>query len=141
MQASTLRPAMIALALLAGSIPALAYENFDKGKSPPELFKSDCGICHKSAVNLGAELSPSALSDFVAEHYTATEAAAHALTAYLLSVRRSQGNSGHHGPAHRPSNAHRLRLPSGPHRSAAGRGQSGAAVPSGRALAALRPAG
>lgn len=135
MRGSTLRSAMIALALVAGSIPALAYESFDKGKTPPELFKSDCGICHKSPVNLGAKMSPSALSDFVSEHYTATAAAAHALTAYLLSVRRSRGNSSHDRPAGRRQS------PSSPHRSAAGQGHFGVAVPSGQASEALRRAG
>lgn len=93
MRSVNLPAAVVGLLIAAGSLPALAYENFDKGKSPPQLFVSDCGGCHHSAAGLGAELDPRALSSFLAEHYTASADTADQLAGYLVSVRGSAAAS------------------------------------------------
>jgi mono/diheme cytochrome c family protein len=42
----------ICIAALFGAGAARGQENLDHGKTPAQLFASDCAICHKSARGL-----------------------------------------------------------------------------------------
>ncbi len=72
---------------LAG--PAGAQENLDQGKTPAQLFASDCAICHKSPQGLAARGGGLfGLEAFLQEHYTASRESAAAIAGYL----RAAGN-------------------------------------------------
>jgi hypothetical protein len=84
-----IRLAVGTLALgLAGS--AGAQENLDYGKTPAQLYASDCAICHKSPQGLAAKGGGLlGLEGFLREHYTASRESAAAIAGYL----RSMGNA------------------------------------------------
>jgi outer membrane biosynthesis protein TonB len=65
--------------------PAASQENLDLGKSPAQLFASDCAICHKTTAGLSKARSGvfGGLKDFLREHYTASKEAAAAIAAYV----------------------------------------------------------
>jgi mono/diheme cytochrome c family protein len=71
------------------TVSAPAFDNLDKGKTAPQLFKTNCAICHRSAQGLGAQLGGWSLPAFLAQHYTTSKAAADQLAAYLMSVNRA----------------------------------------------------
>lgn len=66
--------------------PALAQENLDSGKSPAQLFASDCALCHKSPQGLAKSGGVFGLDSFLREHYTASRESAAKLSAYLKTV-------------------------------------------------------
>jgi hypothetical protein len=61
-------------------------ENLEAGKSGPKLFSSNCSMCHSSPRVLPKRMNNWALTDFLQNHYTASQTAAHELAAYLLAV-------------------------------------------------------
>ena len=69
---------------LAGA--ADAQENLDQGKTPAQLFASNCSICHKSPQGLAKAGGILGLDSFLREHYTASKESAGALAAYLKSM-------------------------------------------------------
>lgn len=70
---------------LAGQ--AAAQENLDYGKTPAQLFASDCAICHKTPQGLAAKGGGLlGLESFLREHYTASRESAAAIAGYLRSV-------------------------------------------------------
>lgn len=71
-----------ALCLAAG---AGAQESLDRGKSPAQLFASDCSICHKSPQGL-VKSGGFGLDSFLREHYSASRETASAIAGYLRSV-------------------------------------------------------
>jgi len=73
-----------ALAALAGG-PAAA-QDFSAGKTPAQLFQSDCSACHKSPAGLAKRMDARSLATFLREHYTTKEESAVTLAAYLASV-------------------------------------------------------
>jgi hypothetical protein len=99
MHSANLRAIVTGLLLTAAPLPALAFENFDQGKTPQQLFNSDCGICHRRPEGLGASMSPQALGSFIAQHYTASKDVAGMLTGYLISVSKERQPSDR--PVHR----------------------------------------
>jgi hypothetical protein len=91
---------------LAGAIlaafaigPAWAQQNFDSGKTPAELYASDCAICHKTSRGMTKVGGIFGLTGFLREHYTASREAAAAIAAYVASVDS--------GPPPRQYNSHR----------------------------------
>lgn len=62
---------------------ATAQENLDQGKTPAQLFASDCAICHKSPQGLAKSGGILGLDSFLREHYTASRESAAAIAAYL----------------------------------------------------------
>lgn len=86
--------------VLAGSIvlataPCAAAQtaeqnDYDAGKTPAQLFASDCGICHKSPAGLSKVPGMFGLESFLAEHYTASRESAAILAKYLQSVDTGQ---------------------------------------------------
>jgi hypothetical protein len=63
-----------------------AQENLDRGKSPVQLFASDCSICHKSPQGLAKAGELLGLDNFLRTHYTASRESASAIASYLRSV-------------------------------------------------------
>lgn len=88
-----------ALALLAALAPTLARAqvNIDQDKTPAHIFSSDCAICHKSTRGLANGRGGSALTAFLAEHYTSSRQEAAAVAAYVLA---GGGGSGIPAPVH-----------------------------------------
>jgi len=76
---------MICLLSLCVAGGAGAQENLDQGKSPAQLFASDCSACHKSPQGL-SKSGGSELDSFLREHYTASRETAFALANYLRSM-------------------------------------------------------
>jgi hypothetical protein len=70
----------------AGTLPALAQDNLDAGKTPAQLYAADCAICHKTPQGLNKGGGIFGLSGFLREHYTASREAASAIAAYVQSV-------------------------------------------------------
>jgi hypothetical protein len=71
--------------LASGLLPASAQENLDRGRTPAQLFVSDCADCHRNPRAVLKTISPRSLPDFLREHYTASRESAAALSTYLLS--------------------------------------------------------
>lgn len=76
----------LAVGLLALAGPALGQESLDAGKTPAQLFASDCSLCHKSPQGLAAKAGILGLESFLREHYTASRESAGAIANYLRSV-------------------------------------------------------
>jgi hypothetical protein len=90
--------AMIVLAALA-SPAARAQVNIDQGKAPAQIYDSDCAACHKSMRGLANGRGASALTSFLAEHYTSSAKEASAVAAYVLG---GGGGVGTPAPTHPP---------------------------------------
>jgi mono/diheme cytochrome c family protein len=63
--------------------------DYDAGKTPAQLFESDCGICHNSPAGL-SKAPGMGLESFLGEHYTASHEAAAILAKYLQAVDTGQ---------------------------------------------------
>ena len=61
-------------------------EDFDAGKSAPQLFASDCSSCHRTPYGLAKRMNNWSLNSFLQEHYTASRASADTLSAYLVGL-------------------------------------------------------
>ena len=66
--------------------PAGAQESLDSGKTPAQLFASDCAICHKSPQGLAKAGGMFGLDNFLRQHYTASRESAGAIAAYLQAI-------------------------------------------------------
>jgi hypothetical protein len=64
--------------------------NYEAGKTPAQMFATDCGICHKSAAGLSKAPGLFGLESFLREHYTASKEAAAMIAAYVKSVDAAQ---------------------------------------------------
>ena len=74
----------LVIALGFGQV-ALAQDNLESGKSPAQIFASDCSVCHKSPQGLAKSGGLFGLNSFLREHYTSSRETAQALSAYLSS--------------------------------------------------------
>jgi mono/diheme cytochrome c family protein len=121
-----------ALALAAATLalifagPAAAQDNYDQGKTPSQLFASDCGICHESPRGLLKTVNPSGLQSFLSEHYTASSQVAATITAYLTSV-----DQGAAAPA--PARARTAKKPKGAEAAKSGDKSAGETKPDAKA--------
>ncbi len=82
---------LFVLSVFAGFLAAPAWAedgptNLDAGKSPAQLFASDCAICHKSAQGLAKGGGLMGVESFLRAHYTASKESAAALANYLNAV-------------------------------------------------------
>ena len=57
-----------AVILLPGM--ALAQTDYSAGKTPPQLFASDCAACHQSPQGLARGRDAGTLTGFLRDHYT-----------------------------------------------------------------------
>jgi hypothetical protein len=76
------------IGVLVALVPAMAsaQTNLDEGKSPAQIFASDCAVCHKAARGLANGKNSLTLSGFLREHYTSSREQAAALAAYVLGA-------------------------------------------------------
>jgi len=74
------------LTALVWAGPVTAQESLDKGKTPAQLFASDCAGCHKSPQGLAKSGGLFGLDAFLREHYTASRETATAIANYLKSL-------------------------------------------------------
>jgi len=70
------------MAFTSASAPA---QDLTAGKTPAQLFRSDCAECHRSPGGLARTRDVRALADFLREHYTTKSETAGALAAYVSS--------------------------------------------------------
>lgn len=92
---------MVGFLLILG-VPLRAQENLDFGKSPAQLFASDCAICHKSPQGLAAKGGGMlGLESFLRQHYTASRESAAVIAKYLQAAGNAPAASGRAGK--RPS--------------------------------------
>jgi hypothetical protein len=78
--------AAIATWALCLACAAGAQESLDQGKTPAQLFASDCSICHKSPQGLTRAGGILGLDSFLREHYTASKETAAAIAGYLRAM-------------------------------------------------------
>ena len=64
-------------------------ENLSAGKTPAQLFASDCAACHRSPAGLAKGRGPGQIANFLIEHYTSSRQSAGLLGSYVASVRGS----------------------------------------------------
>jgi hypothetical protein len=65
---------------------AHAQTNLDQGKTPAQIFASDCAACHKPTRALANGKNRFALTEFLREHYTTSREQAAGLAAYVLGA-------------------------------------------------------
>ena len=88
---------MVGFLLILG-VPLRAQENLDFGKSPAQLYASDCAVCHKSPQGLAAKGGGVlGLESFLREHYTASRELAAAIAGYLRAAGNAPAAAGRTG--------------------------------------------
>src|SRR5258707_8428052 len=99
-EAGVFRGVAPAITLFVGLLPAMAQAqtNIDQGKSPAEIFATDCATCHKSARGLANGRGSSGLASFLVEHYTASKDQAAALAASLMEASGGEAAPATRGP-------------------------------------------
>jgi hypothetical protein len=80
------------LRLLIGAMVTLpdtapAHTDFSAGKTPEQLFGSDCSGCHRSPYGLAHGRNARTLTGFLREHYTTKAQSAVLLASYLTRPR------------------------------------------------------
>jgi hypothetical protein len=88
---------LVGLATAFASVP-VAAEDFTAGKTPAQLFRSDCGECHRSPNGLAKDPDVRALASFLRAHYTTKSETAGALAEYVSGL-ASTGAARNRGPA------------------------------------------
>jgi len=73
----------VAATLVCGPVAA---QDYDAGKTGPQLFASDCSACHRSPGGLAKGRDRGSLTNFLTEHYTSKRASAQLLAAFLLGA-------------------------------------------------------
>jgi hypothetical protein len=77
---------MSVLGLALVSAQARAQENLDRGRTPAQLYASDCAECHRNPKVVGRNMSAGSLAGYLREHYTASKESAAALAGYLSAM-------------------------------------------------------
>jgi hypothetical protein len=96
------------IGLLVGLAPALvpalatAQTNIDQGKTPAQIFASDCAVCHKAPRGLANGKNSLMLSGFLREHYTSSRDEAAALAAYVLGAGGGDTGAAAQGRSQKP---------------------------------------
>jgi hypothetical protein len=94
-------------ALIIGFVAACAIvparaEDLTAGKTPAQLFRSDCGACHRSPNGLVRERGDvSGVAAFLREHYTTNTESAAALAAYVSGLASPGGSARSRGERRR----------------------------------------
>jgi hypothetical protein len=76
---------VVALSLLPSM--ATAQVDYSAGKTPEQLFASDCSACHASPQSVGRDRDARALTAFLRQHYTTKAQWAALIANYLVRVR------------------------------------------------------
>ena len=82
------RPLAAMIGFVAGMGPAIAdaQTNIDQGKTPAQIFASNCAGCHKPTRRLAHGKNRFVLTEFLREHYTTSREQAAGLAAYVLGA-------------------------------------------------------
>jgi hypothetical protein len=72
-----------ASALVLAAETAFA-QDLTAGKTPAQLFASDCSACHRSPDGLGKKYNPGSLTGFLRAHYTTKQETAGSLAKYVM---------------------------------------------------------
>jgi hypothetical protein len=78
----------LAACALTAAAPAGAQDSLERGKTPAQLYASDCAICHKSPYGLSKAGGLFGLQGFLREHYTTSRETAGAIASYLDALDR-----------------------------------------------------
>jgi hypothetical protein len=65
---------------------ARAQGSLDRGRTPAQLYASDCAECHRNPKLVGKTMPARSLADYLRAHYTASKETAVALADYLTAV-------------------------------------------------------
>lgn len=92
---------IIGFAAACAIVPARA-EDLTAGKTPAQLFRSDCSACHHSPNGLVRERGNArGLAAFLSDHYTTNTESAVALAAYVSGLASPGGSAHSRGERHR----------------------------------------
>ena len=83
--------AAVGFGALVAAGGAAAQDSLDHGKTPAQLFASDCGACHKSPQGLAKSGGLFGLQSFLRQHYTASKESAAAIATYLEAIDKAAG--------------------------------------------------
>jgi hypothetical protein len=81
------RRRLLLLAVIFLPVAATAQVDYSKGKTPEQLFNSDCSACHASPQAVGRGRDVRALTAFLDQHYTTKAQWAALLANYLVRAR------------------------------------------------------
>jgi hypothetical protein len=81
------RPYLLLLAVILLPGVAVAQVDYSAGKTPEQLFNSDCSACHASPQVVGRSRDAAALTVFLRQHYTTKAQWAALLANYLVRAR------------------------------------------------------
>ncbi len=75
---------LLAIPALAATSGVALAQDFTAGKTPAQLFSSDCSACHRSPDGLGKKYNTGSLTGFLRAHYTTKQESAGALAKYVM---------------------------------------------------------
>ena len=97
---------VLGLVTACASAPAPA-QDLTAGKTPEQLFRSDCAECHRLPSSVARTRDSRGLADFLREHYTTKPETAGALAAYVSSFAPGAAAVHNHGTDATPPEARR----------------------------------
>jgi hypothetical protein len=103
----SIRLICFALGLVTASVAVAQAQDYSAGKTPAQLFASDCSGCHKSPQGLSKDGDTRSLASFLREHYTSKKESAGALAAFVAAAGAAPAASG------KPNSRTRTAAPTG----------------------------
>ena len=85
------------VATLALASSAAVAQDLSAGKTPAQLFGSDCSACHRTPGGLAKNGDVQTLAAFLRQHYTTNPKSAGELAAYVSGLRGTRGASSWRG--------------------------------------------
>lgn len=76
---------LVILLIACSALPARS-QDLDRGKSPAQVFSSNCTACHRGPQGLSKAGDVRATASFLLQHYTTSAESAGAIAAYLVAV-------------------------------------------------------
>jgi hypothetical protein len=83
--------AVVGFGALMAAGGAAAQDTLGHGKTPAQLFASDCALCHKSPQGLAKSGGMFGVQSFLRQHYTSSKESAAAIAGYLEAVDKAAG--------------------------------------------------
>jgi hypothetical protein len=82
----TIRLISFVLSFALGAAATAQAQDYSAGKTPAQLFASDCSGCHKSPQGLAKGYDVRSLASFLREHYTSKKESAGALASFVAAA-------------------------------------------------------
>jgi hypothetical protein len=82
----SIRLIWIVLGFVTATAAVAQAQDYSAGKTPAQLFASDCSGCHKSPQGLAKDGDARSLASFLREHYTSKKESAGALAAFVAGA-------------------------------------------------------